>query len=88
MIKIEKFKDFDDSIDEGKLLLAAMSVLTSITCNEIKNGEFGGMTSPDEAFVRIIDIANKIYYEKEYKEYKLSLKISSKRDKIINDIIK
>jgi hypothetical protein len=84
MIELGKFKDFDDSMDEGKLLLAAMSVLTSIDCCRIKSGEFGGSVSPDKVFRNIVDIANKIYYEEEYKNKKIILKRDKKIHKLLN----
>ena len=60
MIEVKTIKDFSDESKEGKLLLAALSILTSLDIDENK---WGGMTHPDDALRRVADIANKIYYE-------------------------
>lgn len=83
MINIKTIRDFSDNSDEGKMLLAALSVLTSIECKDIKEQKWGGMTHPDEALQRVIDLANRIYYEEEWKEEQKRIK----RDNKINDII-
>lgn len=77
------FADFNDKTNEGKMLLAAMAILTSIDFEDIKSGRFGGMTHPEDAFKSVVDIANKIYYEDEYKLYLKSLD----RDKKVSSII-
>lgn len=83
MIEIEKFNDFSDKTDEGKLLLAAISILTSISEEDIKSNKWGGMITPDTAFKQIKDLANMIYYIDEWRSYK----ISSERNIKIKDIL-
>ncbi len=83
MISKNKITDINDISDEGKLLVAALAVLTSIDIKDIKNEKWGGMVHPDDALERIQDLANKIFYEEEYNSY---LK-SKERDNKINSIL-
>lgn len=83
MIENVKFEEFDDSSNEGKLLLAAISVLTSIDVNQIKKGEYGGMCSPNEVMKKLTDIANKMYYDEEYRQFI----IIKNRDEKINSLL-
>lgn len=83
MISKTKIKDIDNISDEGKLLFAALAILTSIDNKDIKNEKWGGMVHPDDALERIQDLANKMFYEEEYKSY---LK-SKERDNKINSIL-
>lgn len=80
---IKTIRDFVDSTDEGKILIAALSVLTSIECKDIREGKWGGMTHPDDALSTLVDLANRIYYEQEWKEEQKRIK----RDNKIDDII-
>ena len=77
------FRNFNNSTPEGQMLLAAMAILTSIEPKDIREGKFGGMCHPQDVFEKVLDLANKIYYEEEYKRYLSSLKM----DKKIEDII-
>ena len=83
MISKNNITDINDISDEGKLLVAALAVLTSIDIKDIKNEKWGGMVHPDDALERIQDLANKIFYEEEYNSY---LK-SKERDNKINSIL-
>jgi hypothetical protein len=83
MIIKNKITEISDISDEGKLLFAAVAILTSIDIKDIKNEKWGGMVHPDDALERIQDLANKIFYEEEYKSY---LK-SKERDNKINSIL-
>ena len=80
---IKTIRNFTDSTDEGKILLAAISVLTSLDCKDIREGKWGGMTHPDDALRRLVELANKIYYEEEWKEEQKRIK----RDNTIDGII-
>ncbi len=83
---IEKtFNNFNTNSDEGKMLLAALSILTSISCDDIKKGMYGGSVSPDNALTKIQDLANKIYYEKEWKIEEIKRQRQEKITKIEND---
>lgn len=77
------FRNFDNSTPEGQMLLAALAILTSIEPKDIREGKFGGMCHPQDVFEKVLDLANKIYYEEEYKIY---LK-SKERDNKLNSII-
>lgn len=83
MIELE-FNNFDHSTPEGQMLLAAMAILTSIEPKDIREGKFGGMCHPQDVFERVVDLANKIYYEEEYKTYLKSKERDSKLNSIIN----
>jgi hypothetical protein len=83
MIDYKKIGDFNSDIPEGKLLLAAISILTSIDIGDIKNNKWGGWTHPDTAMKQIVELTNKIYYEEEWKLEQERIK----RDKKINEIL-
>jgi len=83
MIKIEKFREIDINSDEGKLLIASIAVLTSIDAEQIKIKRWGGMISPDQAHDQIVELANRIFFEEEYKQ----IEFQNKRNKIIEGII-
>ena len=84
MINYKTIRDFNDNSPEGKLLLAAISILTSINVEDIKDNKWGGMVHPDNALLKIQDIANRIYYEEEWKGEQIKIK----RDTKINSILK
>ena len=84
MINLKSIRDFNDNSPEGKLLLAAISILTSINVEDIKDNKWGGMVHPDNALLKIQDIANRIYYEEEWKGEQIKIK----RDTKINSILK
>ncbi len=80
-------KDINDDSKEGKMLLAALSILTSITPDQINENEFGGMTHPDDVIKRVANIANYVYYEEEYKRQEVIEKDIIKRDLVINKLV-
>ena len=84
MINLKSIRDFNDNSPEGKLLLDAISILTSINVEDIKDNKWGGMVHPDNALLKIQDIANRIYYEEEWKAEQIKIK----RDTKINSILK
>jgi hypothetical protein len=83
MIEMKTIRDFASDTDEGKLLLAALAVLTSIEQKDIQMCKWGGMVNPDEAFKRVVELANKIFYEEEW----MAEEIISNRDDKISKII-
>ena len=84
MINYKTIRDFNDNSPEGKLLLAAISILTSIKVEDIKEDKWGGMVHPDDALLKIQDIANRIYYEEEWKREQIKIKRDTKINKILN----
>jgi hypothetical protein len=74
-----KFNQFDLSTPEGMLLLASVSILTS----GVDENKYGPNKSPDEVFEHIQDLANRIFYEEEFKV----VQKQNQRDKKINDIL-
>lgn len=83
MIRMETIRDFSCESDEGKLLLAALSILTSLRKEDVREGMWGGMVHPDDAFRRVVDLANRVHHEEEWK----AEEVMRKRNKKISDII-
>jgi hypothetical protein len=78
MLDLE-FNKFDLGSEEGMLLLASISILTG----NIDMSKYGSNKTPDEAFKHIQDLANRIFFEEEYRQKELE----EKRNKIIDDIV-
>ena len=74
-----KFNQFDTDTQEGMLLLASIAVLTG----SIDTKKYGSNKSPDEVFSHIQDLANRIFFEEEYKQKE----IQEKRDRIIENLL-
>lgn len=74
-----KFNRFDLDSEEGMLLLASISILTT----NIDTKKYGPHKTPDEVFKHIQDLANRIFFEEEYKQAELQ----KRRNKMIDDII-
>ena len=84
MINLNGISNINTSSDEGKLLLAAIAILTSITQEDITERKWGGMTHPDTALNQVEDLAMKIFHEEEYERWKLS----KERDGKISHLLK
>lgn len=84
MITMSQFNEFSQDSDEGKLLLAALAVLTSISTTDIDECKWGGCVHPDDAFKNIVDLANKVFHKE---EYQIELD-KAERDNKISQIIK
>ena len=78
MLDLE-FNRFDLASEEGMLLLASISILTT----NIDMSKYGSNKTPDEVFKHIQDLANRIFFEEEYKQAELQ----KKRNRIIDGII-
>ena len=78
MLDLE-FNKFDLASEEGMLLLASISILTT----NIDMSKYGSNKTPDEVFKHIQDLANRIFFEEEYKQAELQ----KKRNRIIDGII-
>jgi len=87
MIKVEEFRQIDTNIDEGKLLLAAISILTSIDSDQIKRKRWGGMISPDQAHDQIVELANRIFFEEEFKTEVKRKRKEKRRTRLINKLL-
>ncbi len=85
MIDYKKITDFNSDTPEGKLLLASIAILTSVDHEDIKSCKWGGMTHPDKAMEQIVELANKIFYEKEWKLEQERIKRDNKINSIINE---
>jgi hypothetical protein len=64
MINFKKICDINNS-DEGKILIAAIGILTSIDRDDVDR-YWGGMIHPDDALERVVDLANKIFHKEEW----------------------
>jgi len=80
----KKFTNFDCESTEGKLLMAALSVLTSIDKKDIQKGQYGGMNHPDTVMENLWKLSNYIFHQKEYEEWE----VVENRDKKIENILK
>ena len=76
-----KFNQFDTDTQEGMLLLASIAVLTG----NIDTKKYGSNKTPDEVFKHIQDLANRIFFEEEYKQIEIQNKRNKKLEQIIND---
>jgi hypothetical protein len=85
MIKLDTIRGIDDKSDEGKLLIAAVAILTSIKKEDVISNEWGGLVSPDEGIRKIQDLANRIYYKQEWEAEKMSKERDNKIEEILND---
>ena len=65
MITMNRFKELSQEFDEGKLLLAALAVLTSMSKTDITDGKCGGNVHSDDAFKKIVDLANQVFHKEE-----------------------
>ncbi len=87
MIEIQKLPEIDTTSAEGKLLLAAVAILTSIDKTDLESKRWGGNTSPDAAVKKIADLANKIFYKEEYTSEKKRKKKQRKRSTNITKLL-
>jgi hypothetical protein len=75
------FSEFDDSSVEGKLLLSTLAILTTVSHQDIDSGKY---TNPHTAFQHVVDLANQIYFEKDYKNYRESIIRDRRISQILN----
>lgn len=85
MIQLNTIRELDDKTTEGKLLIAAIAILTSLQQEDIKNNTWGGLVSPDQGLSQIQDLANKIYFEKEWQAEEKSKERNRKIEQTLND---
>ncbi len=85
MIEWTRINEFDTNTPEGKVLLSAIAVLTMIDHDDIKKGKWGGKIQPDTAIKQIVELANKIFYEEEWKQEQEIIKRDNKINKILNN---
>ena len=83
MVTKDKLEQINMDTEEGKLLLAALSILTSIDKSDIHSEGYGGSSHFADVMVKVNDIANKVFYEKEWEKHK---KIVEMRSNKLNDI--
>ena len=84
MINCKNIREFTDKSDEGKMLLAAISILSSIDIEDIKKNKYGGMSHPDNVLKQIVHLTNLIYFEEEYQRHQEAIKRESKIDSILD----
>ena len=82
MINLKKINQISDT-NEGKSLIAAIAILTSLDSKDLESEKWGGNVHPDDALERVVDLANKIYHEKEW----MSEQIIKQREIKLNKIL-
>ena len=85
MIEHTRLSDIDHKSKEGQLLMAAVAILTSIDHKHITSQKWGGMVNPDTAVKQIADLANKIYYEEEWKAEQQRIERDNKLNNILDN---
>lgn len=85
MIQHNKLTDINLNSEEGKLLMAAIAILTSIDHKHITSNKWGGNISPDKAVKQITELANKIYHEEEWNKEQQRLNRDNNINKILNN---
>lgn len=83
MLVHSQLSDIDTSIEEGQLLMAAIAILTSIEHRHLVLEKWGSNLHPDIAVQKVTELANKLYYEKEWQAEKDRKNRDSKIDTII-----
>jgi len=84
MIKFEELSDIDTDTDTGKVLFAALGILTSLDIDDIKSHKFGGNSYINDVVKEATRIANKVFYVEEY----LLEEARKNRNNKINDLLK
>jgi hypothetical protein len=79
----KKFGDINCDTDEEKMLFAALAILTSIECDEILSGKYGGHSYIHDVLDHIREVSNKTFYPEEYEIYEKKVI----RNKKINDLL-
>lgn len=82
MVTIDKLDQVNLDTEEGKLLLAALSILTSMNKSDIHSEGYGGSSYIGDVMIKVNELANKVFYEKEWESYQ----IIKKREDKLNDI--
>ena len=85
MINKNSISDIDHNEVDGKLLMMALAILTSIDENDIKEKTWGGWVHPDIAFQQVVELANKVYYEEEWKAEEIKRNRNNKLNEILNE---
>ena len=85
MINKNSISDIDHNEVDGKLLMMALAILTSIDENDIKEKTWGGWEHPDIAFQQVVELANKVYYEEEWKAEEIKRNRNNKLNEILNE---
>lgn len=85
MIQHNKLTDINLNSEEGKLLMAAIAILTSIDHKHITSNKWGSNITPDKAVKQITELANKIYHEEEWNKEQQRLNRDNNINKILNN---
>lgn len=84
MISLE-FNKVDTTTPEGKMVIAAVAILTSLDKQDLEEAKYGGWSHPHDVFNRVMDLANQIYHEEEYKQFKIVEGRNDKINSVLND---
>lgn len=78
---MKTIREISESDNEGKILIAALAILTSIKKSDIDDGKWGDL-HPDDALEKVVDLTNQIYY---YEEWVAEKKLRD-RDNKLNEL--
>lgn len=88
MKKLEKIDDIDLSTNEGRLLISAIAVLTSLRIKNILNDEWGSGVNHEVCLEKLANISNQIFIKTEYRTDKISVMKQKRRIKQIQKSLK
>lgn len=85
MINYDNLSNIDINTNEGQLLISALAILTSLDKQDIDDKKWGGWTHPDKALRQVVDLANRLYHEKEYSDWKKTIERDDKIKNVLNE---
>ena len=88
MKNLEKIDDIDLSTNEGRLLVSAIAVLTSLRIKNILDKEWGGGIDHDVCIQKLTNISDQIFVSKGYRTDKISVVKQKRRIKQIQKNLK
>jgi hypothetical protein len=88
MKNLEKIQDIDLSINEGRLLISAIAVLTSLRIKNILDKQWGSSVNNEVCIEKLSEIADGFFAKKEYRTDKISVVKQKRRIKQIQKSFK
>lgn len=88
MKNLEKIQDIDLSTNEGRLLISAIAVLTSLRIKNILQDEWGSGINHEVCMEKLTKISNDIFAAKQYRTEKISVVKQKRRIKQIQKNLK
>jgi hypothetical protein len=88
MENLKKIEDVDISTNEGRLLISAIAVLTSLRIKNILDKQWGAGIDYQVCIQKLSEIADGIFVKKEYRTDKISVVKQKRRIKQIQKNLK